>query len=85
MTQVHFLIIFIIGFVKVYIPCETVLVREDDKPWYDSEIKRNTRKRDRLNKTVKAGYITDWNQYKCLRNKVYNQIKHAKESFYSNL
>ena len=61
MTQVLFLIIFIIGFVKVYIPCETVLVREDDKPWYDSEIRRNTQKRDRLNNAVKEGNITDSN------------------------
>ena len=27
---------------------KTILVCEDDKPWYDSEIRRNSRKRDRL-------------------------------------
>ena len=37
-----------IEFVKVCIPRKTILVREDDKPCYDSEIRRNTRKRDRL-------------------------------------
>ena len=40
---------------------------------YDSEIRRNSRKRDRLNK------------YKLFRNKVNNQKKHAKELFYNNL
>ena len=32
----------------VYHPC----VRPDDKPWYNSEIRRTTRKRDRLKATV---------------------------------
>ena len=68
------------------IPCKSILVREDDKPWYDSEIRRNTRKRDRQKKkAVKTGNITDWIKYKRLRNKVNNQRKHAKESFYNNL
>ena len=75
-----------IEFVKVCIPCKSILVREDDKPWYDSEIRRNTRKRDRQKKkAVKTGNITDWIKYKRLRNKVNNQRKHAKESFYNNL
>ena len=68
------------------IPSETILVREDDKLWFDSEIRRDTRKRDRQKKkAVKTGNITDWIKYKRLRNKVNNQRKHAKESFYNNL
>ena len=86
MTQVLFLIIFFIEFVKVCIPSKTILVREDDKPWFDSEIRRNSLKRDRQKKkAVKTGNITDWIKYKRLRNKVNNQRKHAKESFYNNL
>ena len=43
-------------------------------------------KRDRQKKkAVKTGNITDWIKYKRLRNKVNNQRKHAKESFYNNL
>ena len=43
-------------------------------------------KRDRhKKKAVKTGNITDWIKYKRLRNKVNNQRKHAKESFYNNL
>ena len=61
-------------------------MREDDKPWYDSEIRRNSRKRDRLKKTaLKSGNPNDWTKYKYYRNKVNNQKKHAKESFYNNL
>ena len=53
---------------------KTILVCEDDKPWYDSEIRRNSRKRDRLKrKAEKTGNLTDWAKYKRLRNKVNNE------------
>ena len=69
------------------IPRKTIVVREDDKPWYASEIRWNSRKRDRLNKTaLKSGDQNDWKKYKYYRNKVSNQRKkHAKEYFYNNL
>ena len=38
-------------FAKFCIPNKTIVVREDDKPWYDFEIRRNSRKRDRPKKT----------------------------------
>ena len=61
-------------------------MREDDKPWYDSEIRRNSRKRDRIKKTaLKSGNPNKWNKYKYYRNKVNNLKKPAKESFYNNL
>ena len=41
-----------IEFAKLCIPNKTIVVREDDRPWYDSEIRRNSRKRDRLKKTA---------------------------------
>ena len=39
-----------IEFAKLCIPSKTIVVRENDKPWYDSEIRGNSRKRDRLKK-----------------------------------
>ena len=75
-----------IEFAKLCIPSKTIVVREDDKPWYDSEIRRNTRKRDRLKKTaLKSGNQNDWKKNKYYRNKVNNQKKNAKEYFYNNL
>ena len=63
-----------IEFAKLCIPSKTIVVREDDKPWYDSEIRRNSRKRDRLKKTaLKTGNQNDWKKYKYYRNKVNNQ------------
>ena len=58
----------------------------NDKPWYDSEIRKYSRKRDRQkSKATKSGLQTDWTKYKLLRNKVNNLKKHAKETFYNNL
>ena len=86
MKQVHYLQIFFIEFAKLCIPSKTIVVREDGKPWYDSEIRRNSRKRDRLKKSaLKTGNQNDWKKYKYYRNKVNNKKKHAKKYFYNNL
>ena len=71
---------------RLVFPSKKVTVRPDDKPWYNSEIRRTSRKRDRLkSKAIKTGKISDWNSYKKLRNKVNNQKKQAKEILFNNL
>ena len=73
-------------FVNESIPHKNVTIRPNDKPWYDSEIRKNSRKRDRLkSKAVKTALRSDWTKYKILRNKVNNLKRHAKETFYNNL
>ncbi|MCG7867669.1 MAG: hypothetical protein JAY74_15080 [Candidatus Thiodiazotropha taylori] len=73
-------------FAKESIPTKEVTIRPSDKPWYDSEIRRHSRKRDRLKtKAVKSGKQADWTNYKHERNKVNNLIKHAKEVFFNNI
>ena len=42
-----------IEFAKLCIPSKTIVVREDDKPWYDSEIRRNSRKREEESCTIR--------------------------------
>lgn len=75
-----------INLAKECIPCKEVTIRPNDKPWYDSEIRTVSRKRDRLkNKAAKSGNTQDWQTYKRLRNKVNNLKKHAKEQFYNNI
>ena len=54
--------------------------------WYDSEIRRYSRKRDRLKtKSVRTSLQSDWAKYKCFRNKENNLKRHKKETFYNNL
>ena len=73
-------------FVNQCIPHKDVTIRPNDKPWYDSEIRKYSRKRDRQkSKAVKSALQSDWTKYKTLRNKVNNLRKHAKETFYNNL
>ncbi|MEW8546519.1 MAG: reverse transcriptase family protein, partial [Candidatus Thiodiazotropha sp.] len=75
-----------INLAKECIPCKEVTIRPNDKPWYDSEIRTFSRKRDRLRKkAAKSGSNQDWQNYKKLRNKVNNLKSHAKEQFYSNI
>jgi hypothetical protein len=72
--------------VKSCIPSKTILVRPDDKPWFDSELRKFCRKRDRLKRNaIKTGKQSDFVKYKTIRNKVNNLKKHAKEAFYFSL
>ena len=65
---------------------KNVLIRPDDKPWYDSEIRRVSSKRDRLKRKFnKSGNPNILARYKIFRNKVNNLKQHAKEQFYNNL
>ena len=70
------------NFVRSCILSKNVLIRPDDKPWYDSEIRKMSRKRDRLkrkfNKTGNQNILT---RYIFFRNKVNNLKSHAKEQF----
>ena len=51
------------------------IVVPDGNPWYDTEIRRNSRKREIQKKAIKSGNPNDWNKYNLLRYKVNNQKK----------
>ena len=68
------------------IPTKTVIVRNNDKPWFSHELRKEIRIRDRLRKKVlKFNRATDIGKYKKQRNKVNNMKKIAKEKFENNL
>lgn len=72
--------------IRECIPGKEVVIRPNDKPWYDSIIRSTSRKRDRMKrKATKSDKSEDWHKYKQLRNKVNNLKKHAKEKFYNNI
>ncbi|MCG7877681.1 MAG: reverse transcriptase domain-containing protein [Candidatus Thiodiazotropha endolucinida] len=75
-----------LNMVKLCIPSKSVVVRPNDKPWYDSEIRHFTVKRDKLKfKLNTSSSLQLRDQYRKLRNKVNNLKKYAKERFYNNL
>ncbi len=68
------------------IPSTFITVRTDDKIWFNSELRREIRKRDRF-RTKATSHKTDANvrRYKDQRNHVNNMKKHAKELFHCNI
>ena len=61
-------------------------MRNSDRPWFNSELRREIRKRDRIRKiTKKFNKQSDIDKYKKQRNKVNNLKKTAKEHFEQNL
>jgi len=68
------------------IPSKTVTIRPNDKHWYDSEIRRCTKYRDRRRRiAIKNDSPANWSKYKQLRNKV-NNLKLCQTSlFYQHI
>ena len=72
-----------IEIVKQCIPYEKVCVRPDDQPWYDSAIRRLSRKRDQTKSLAKySGKPALWLKYKNIQKRVNNMKKYAKENFF---
>ena len=68
------------------IPSKLVTMRPNDKPWFDSDLRRELRLRDRLRKrSLRYNNVNDINKYKRQRNKVNGLKRRAKEQFYANL
>ena len=65
---------------------QRVLIKPNDKPWFNSELRYNIRLRDRLRKRFfKSKSDLDRISFKRQRNKVNNMIKYAKESFINKI
>ena len=68
------------------IPTKEITIRSNDKPWFNNEIRKQIRVRERLRKKVLRYHReTDIQKYKKQRNKVNNMKKIAKENFENNL
>ncbi|XP_063446981.1 uncharacterized protein LOC134726505 [Mytilus trossulus] len=72
-----------INIASACIPTRDVTIRCDDKVWFDSNLRRETRKRDRFRKLFMRSHSTSAeHKYKQQRNKVNNLKKQAKKHFY---
>jgi hypothetical protein len=75
-----------IEIIKNCVPQKEVTIRLNDKVWFNSELRREIRKRDRLRKLARrSNSDSNINKYKKQRNHVNNLKKHAKEQFYFNV
>ena len=68
------------------IPSKDVIIRPNDKPWYNSEIRTHSRQRDKQRtKAIRTQRTEDWTKYRHTRNKVNNLKKYAKEQYFCNM
>jgi hypothetical protein len=75
-----------IEIIKNCVPQKEVTIRLNDKVWFNSELRREIRKRDRLRKLArKSNSDSNINKYKKQRHHVNNLRKHAKEQIYFNV
>ncbi|CAC5400798.1 unnamed protein product [Mytilus coruscus] len=67
------------------IPQKEVTLRPNDKIWFNSDLRREIRKRDRLHKQARrSNGIPDLNKYKKQRNHVNILKRYTKDQFYLN-
>ena len=70
----------------VQIPTREVTIRSDDKVWFDSDLRRESRKRDRLRQIFfRTKTETAKKKIKTQRNKFNNIKKQAKQRIYDNI
>ena len=71
---------------KTCIPTREVTIRSDDKVWFDSDLRCESRKRDRLRQIFfRTKTETAEKKFKTQRNKFNNLKKQAKQRFYDNI
>ena len=62
-----------------------VQIRQNDKPWFNTELRREMRKRYRLRRVAREKNDQHHvNKYKAQRNKVNDMVKYAREQFISS-
>ena len=69
--------------IKNCVPQKEVTIRLNDKVWFNSELRRKIRKRDRLVHRSNSDF--NINKYKKQRIHIHNLKRHAKEQLYFNV
>jgi hypothetical protein len=64
------------------IPNTLVTVRPNDKPWFNSDLRKQlVRKNKAHNKAKHSNTATDWKEFRQLRNEYVESIRQAKSNF----
>ena len=70
---------------NIHAPLRSRRTRTNKAPWINSQLKKGMRDRDAAKrKAIASNDSRDWEKYKKLRNKINNNIKNSKVSYYSN-
>jgi hypothetical protein len=70
---------------KKAIPCKNVLIRTNDQPWFNGNLRKLLRKKNRYHRHAKF-YNTDaaWDNFKLMRNLYFYEIKQAKKLYFEH-
>ena len=68
------------------IPTRVVTIRPNDKPWFNSDLRREMRKKDRWGRSaIKKNSLAIYEKYRKQRNHVNNLKKTTKQQYYIDL
>ena len=71
---------------RQYIPNKVVKIRTDDKPWYNSELRKLSHKKNNLHREAKrTNSPADWNNFRMVKNKYTGKIREAASTYRANL
>ena len=63
---------------REYIPNKVIKIRTDEKPWYNSELRRLSSKKKNLHRKAKrTNSPADWNNFRMIRNLYTGKIREA--------
>ncbi|XP_031556954.1 uncharacterized protein LOC116293638 [Actinia tenebrosa] len=66
-------------------PIKTKRIRNKKSPWMTTDLRKAMYDRDKMKqKATQTNSRDDWSDYKSIRNRVNNEIKRAKKSYYEN-
>ena len=71
---------------REYIPNKVIKIRTDDKPWYNSELRRLSGKKKNLHhKAKQTNSPADWNNFRMIRNLYTGKIREAASKYKAEL
>ena len=71
---------------REYMPNKVIKIRTDDKPWYNSELRRLSGKKKNLHRKAKrTNSPTDWNNFRMIRNLYTGKIREAISKYKADL
>ncbi len=75
-----------LNIIGAYIPHKKVTIRPSDLPWRTNEIRRKSRKRDRLHRKAKQTNMPDhWSHFRKARNEVISLLRSEKNKYFGTL
>ena len=71
---------------RQYIPNKVVQIRIDDKPWYNTDLRKLSAQKNKVHRNAKrTNSPTDWEKFRRVRNQYTEKIREASSTYRANL